>query len=192
MAAAALLDTLDAVIAAPVAERIVAMTGDLADASRSAELGRRLADFTVIGQRGDGFAERLANAHSDASDAAHGLPVLQVGMDTPQVTADLLAECATQLLASDAVLGMADDGGWWILGVTEPAMAECLRSVPMSTADTGAVTLDALRATGIGVHLTSQLADVDTIDDVASVGRLCAADSRFRQVALAVEVRSAG
>ena len=99
--------------------------------------------------------------------------MLQIGMDTPQVTADLLAECATALCGADAVLGMARDGGWWVLGVTDPTMAECLRDVPMSQPDTGAVTLRALGDTGVDVRLVSELADVDTIDDVDVVRRAC-------------------
>jgi glycosyltransferase A (GT-A) superfamily protein (DUF2064 family) len=192
IAAAALLDTLDAVAAAPVAARIVAMTGDLSAACRSAEIRSRLADFTVFVQRGDDFADRLANAHADAAAAAGGLPVVQIGMDTPQVTADLLGQCATALLATDAVLGMARDGGWWVLGVTDPRSAECLRGVPMSTAQTGDVTLAALRDTGLNVGLVSELADVDTVDDVEVVRRECPPDSRFSQVTLAVEVGRAG
>ena len=192
IAAAALLDTLDAVAAAPVAARIVAMTGDLTAASRSAEISARLADFTVLPQRGDDFADRLANAHADASAAAGGLPVLQIGMDTPQVSAELLAECAASLSAADAVLGMASDGGWWILGISDPGTAECLRSVPMSTAETGDVTLAALRSTGVGVTLVAELADVDTVDDIAVVRRVCQLDSRFRQVTVSVEVERAG
>jgi glycosyltransferase A (GT-A) superfamily protein (DUF2064 family) len=192
VAAAALLDTLDAVAATPVAARVVAMTGDLSAACRSAEIRTRLADFIVVEQRGDDFADRLANAHHDASAAAGGLPVVQIGMDTPQVTADLLAECAAALLKTDAVLGMACDGGWWVLGVTNPLAAECLRSVPMSTAETGSATLAALRDTGLHVGLVSELFDVDTVDDVEVVRRACAPDSRFRQVTLTVEVGHAG
>jgi hypothetical protein len=184
-AAAALLDTLDAVAGTPVAVRIVALTGDLAAASRGAEIDGRLADFTVIEQRGAEFADRLANAHADAAAAAGGLPVLQIGMDTPQVTADLLADCTTTLCRVDAVLGMACDGGWWALGVTDPAMAECLREVPMSQPDTGAVTLRALGDTGVDVRLVSELADVDTIDDIAVVSRACLPGSRFRQITVA-------
>ncbi len=191
IAAAALLDTLDAVAAAPVAARVVAMTGDLSAASRSAEIRTRLADFTVIEQRGDDFADRLANAHADAALAAGGLPVVQIGMDTPQVTADLLVECATALLSADAVLGLASDGGWWVLGITDPQAAECLRGVPMSTAETGDATLAALRDTGLSVGLVSELADVDTVDDVEVVRRACSPGSRFRQVTLAVEVERA-
>ena len=182
VAAAALLDTLDAAADAPVAARIVALTGDLAVASRRVELEARLADFTVIDQRGEGFADRLANAHADASNAAGGLPILQIGMDTPQVTPGLLGDCALTLSGVDAVLGMACDGGWWVLGVTRPAMAECLRTVPMSQPNTGAVTLRALADTGMDVRLVAELADVDTFDDIAVVSQACLPGSRFHQL----------
>lgn len=179
IAAAALLDTLDAVAAAPVAARVVALTGDLAGAANVAEIRQRLASFTVIPQRGADFAARLANAHADAAD---GLPVLQIGMDTPQVSADLLGGCARRLLEAPAVLGPARDGGWWVLGVGEPAMAQCLRTVPMSVPDTGDLTLKALRDNGIDVATVQTLADVDVADDVAVVREVCAPGSRFARV----------
>jgi uncharacterized protein len=179
IAAAALLDTLDAVAAADVVARVVALTGDLDNASAAREIRTRLADFTVVPQRGADFAERLANAHVDAAQAAGGLPVLQIGMDTPQVTGVLIAECARELLAADAVIGLARDGGWWVLGVTDAAMADFLATIPMSRSDTGAVTLSALIDTGVFVALVPTLADVDTVDDVDVVRRECAPDSRF-------------
>ena len=179
IAAAALLDTLDAVAAAPVAARVVALTGELSAASSGAEITAGLADFIVVPQRGADFAERLANAHIDAAAVSGGLPVLQIGMDTPQVSDELIGDCARELLAADAVLGLARDGGWWLLGVTEGAMADCLRTIPMSRSDTGAVTLAALENTGNHVSLVPTLADVDTIGDVDEVRRVCAPGSRF-------------
>jgi uncharacterized protein len=184
IAAAALLDTLDAVAAAPVAARVVAVAGDVGAAARAAELRRRLEAFTVIPQRGDNFANRLANAHVDCAD---GYPVLQIGMDTPQVTAELLTDCARRLLDAPAVLGMAHDGGWWVLGVATPTMAGCLRAIPMSQRDTGELTLKALRDSGIDVAQVQSLADVDVLDDVAAVRAACGPASRFARV-----TRSAG
>ena len=181
IAAAALLDTLDAVAAAPVQARVLAFTGDLDSATDGDEIRARIEDFTVVPQRGADFAERLANAHVDAA-AATRLPVLQIGMDTPQVTDELIGECARELLAADAVLGLARDGGWWVLGVSEAQMADCLRTIPMSRSDTGAVTLTALSDTGIRVSLVETLADVDTVDDIEVVRRACAPDSRFARV----------
>ncbi|MBX7435058.1 DUF2064 domain-containing protein [Mycobacterium sp. Y57] len=187
IAAAALLDTLDAVAGAPVAARVVAMTGDLGDAARGAEIRSRLSEFTVLEQRGDDFAARLANAHADTAVATGGLPVLQIGMDTPQVSAELIGRCAEALVDRGTVLGMACDGGWWILGVTDAASAGCLRDVPMSAPDTGAVTLTALRHTGLDVELMCELADVDTIDDIAEVRRACPPGSRFARATSMVE-----
>jgi glycosyltransferase A (GT-A) superfamily protein (DUF2064 family) len=182
IAAAALLDTLDAVAAAPVAARVVAMTGDLDAAADGVEIRERLASFTVIEQRGADFADRLANAHCDAGERFGNNPVLQIGMDTPQVTAELLADCARQLLDATAVLGYALDGGWWVLGLQNPAAAEWLRGVPMSQPDTGDLTSKALHDNGINVRLVQQLADVDVVDDVAAVREACSPQSRFARV----------
>ncbi len=182
IAAAALLDTLDAAAAAPVAARVVALTGDLDAASCSTEIRRRLESFTVVGQRGDDFADRLANAHADAGDAGGGRPVLQIGMDTPQVSAELLTDCAERLLQVPAVLGPARDGGWWILGLDAPTAAEHLRGVPMSQPDTGDLTAKALRDKGIEVATVATLADVDVVDDVAAVRDACDHASRFARV----------
>lgn len=179
IAAAALLDTLDAVAAAPVAARVVALTGDVNAAASAGEIRHRLQSFTVLPQRGDDLADRLANAHADSADRH---PVLQIGMDTPQVTAELLTGCARRLLEAPAVLGLADDGGWWALGVGTAAMAECLRSVPMSRSDTGKLTLKALRDNGIDVKPVQRLADVDVVEDVAVVRDACGPDSRFARV----------
>jgi glycosyltransferase A (GT-A) superfamily protein (DUF2064 family) len=179
IAAAALLDTLDAVAATPVAARVVALTGDLDAAANATEIRRRLESFTVIAQRGDDFGDRLANAHADAAD---GYPVLQIGMDTPQVTAELLAGCARRLLGTPAVLGPAHDGGWWVLGLQTPSAAECLRGVPMSRPDTGELTYKALHDKGIDVDPVELLADFDIVDDVAVVRSACNAASRFARV----------
>ncbi|KZS57054.1 TIGR04282 family arsenosugar biosynthesis glycosyltransferase [Mycobacterium ostraviense] len=179
IAAAALLDTLDAVAAAPVAARVVALTGNLDGAANADDIRQRLKAFTVIAQRGDGFADRLANAHADAAD---GYPVLQIGMDTPQVRPGLLGDCARRLLETPAVLGLAIDGGWWVLGVHSPAAAECLRGIPMSQPDTGELTLKALRDNGIDVASVPRLTDVDVVDDLAVVREACGPDSRFARV----------
>jgi rSAM/selenodomain-associated transferase 1 len=179
IAAATLLDTLDAVEATPVQARVVALTGDLEQASGRRQIRSRLQDLHVVEQRGDDFSARLANAIVDAAATAGPRPVLLIASDTPQVTASLLTQCAQALLESDVVFGLAHDGGWWVLGVTDPAMADCLNDIPTSRSDTGPATLEALRDRGFAVKLAAELSDVDTVDDVEIVRADCAPDSRF-------------
>ncbi len=181
LAAAAFLDTMIAVRASDVVERVVALSGDLALAQDGVEIGLALNDVMVIPQDGATFAERLVHAHREASRA--GLPVLQIGMDTPQLSGELLTMAADTLLAddTDAVLGMATDGGWWALGVTDAGAASVLGDIPMSRSDTGALTLAALAALGCAVAELPLLTDVDTPDDARLVAGGMATTSRFAQ-----------
>jgi glycosyltransferase A (GT-A) superfamily protein (DUF2064 family) len=174
IAAAALLDTLDAVRNTPGAIPVVAMTGELGLAARRAEIGESLRTITVFSQRGQDFASRLANAHADTAARHAGLPVVQIGMDTPQVTAEILSAAVEPLLRDgcEAVLGPAEDGGWWALGLRDPHRAGVLREVPMSRDDTGELTMRALATYGLGTEPLTLLSDVDTMADAQRVARL--------------------
>ncbi|WP_107658419.1 TIGR04282 family arsenosugar biosynthesis glycosyltransferase [Nocardia suismassiliense] len=168
VAAAALLDTLDSVLCSDVTHRVVAFTGDLAAAENSRALAAKLAAFSVIPQRGAGFGARLANAHADA--ARWGAPVLQIGMDTPQIGPETLTAAADELAAGEAaLLGPAEDGGWWALGLPSPEPARVLADVPMSTDRTGELTRKALQQCGCQVRSLPRFSDVDTFADALRV-----------------------
>ncbi|MDA3629593.1 DUF2064 domain-containing protein [Saccharopolyspora sp. WRP15-2] len=178
IAAASLRDTIDAVQGTARARPVLALAGELDSATGAVELRDALRGWTVLGQRGDGFPARLAAAHADTAAAHPGLPVVQIGMDTPQVTPDLLSEACAALDVADAALGMAEDGGWWVVGFRDPAAASLLELVPTSRPDTGARTLAALRTAGLRVASLPQLTDVDTMGDALRVAG-SVPDSRF-------------
>ncbi len=171
IAAAALLDTLDAVLAVPDVIPVVALTGDLGNAVDATELTARLQATTVLPQRGRTLGQRIAAAYADVAAVAGDLPVLQIGMDTPQADAQLLSQCLDLLDGDgvDAVFGLAADGGWWTLGLRRPAMAELIAEVPTSCPDTGSQTLAVLRAAGCRVVELPELSDVDTWEDATTV-----------------------
>jgi len=178
LAAAALLDTLAAVRATPGVTPVLAYTGALDDAELSTELRAALAGWRLIAQRGTGLGERLAHAHGDAAAVTGGGPVVQIGMDTPQVTPAALAAVVALLSDVDAVLGPATDGGWWLLGLHAAAHARMLASVPMSTPDTGRLTRAALSGRGLRIGDAPTLTDVDTWRDAVAVAG-AAPDGRF-------------
>ncbi|MFB9902714.1 TIGR04282 family arsenosugar biosynthesis glycosyltransferase [Allokutzneria oryzae] len=178
IAAAALLDTLDAVLRTPGTTPYVAFTGSLAQARRSNEIAALLAQCQVFEQRGESFADRLAAAHAEVARRSPGLPVVQIGMDTPQVSPLLLRSAFAAI--RDAAVGRAPDGGWWALGLRDPNHAEVLRSVPMSQDDTGDLTVKALSDKGLDVSELPMLSDVDTMVDAFAVADAVPA-GRFAQ-----------
>lgn len=179
IAAAALLDTLEAARAVPHAGVLVALDGDLDAAERGAEIADALAGAEVVGQRGDTLGDRITAAHEDAVGRHPGAVTVQIGMDTPQVDATLLTD-ALDLVAdgdADAALGLALDGGWWAMSLADAAHAAAIRDVPTSRDDTGPRTLAALRAGHPGIDPgrvleLPPLSDVDTAADAVTVADL--------------------
>ena len=172
IAAAALLDTLEVVREAG-GPSVVALTGHVAGSVREREIELALAAHIVVAQRGRGLGERLANAHVDAASTAGTAGVVQIGMDTPQLSVALLRAAVATLDHADAALGPATDGGWWCLAVREASLAGCLIHVAMSRPDTGQETYDSLlRAGARTVSWLPELRDVDTLPDALEVARV--------------------
>jgi glycosyltransferase A (GT-A) superfamily protein (DUF2064 family) len=177
LAAAALLDTLMTVTAVrwPV---VVAMAGDLSKAARSDEIRAALSPLRVIPQRGDGLAERLANAHADVGGTAG---VIQVGMDTPHLFVADYLHAGRMVELGSTVLGPAEDGGWWMLGLPDPALARRLVGVGMSQDDTATLTERALGGDVVRLRTVRDMdtwADALAIADAAPLSHLAAVVAR--------------
>jgi uncharacterized protein len=158
IAEAALADTLDTVARCGAERRIVALDG---------RPGPWLpAGFEVVPQVRGPLAARLAAAWRYA-----GGPGVQIGMDTPQVTPSLLDDALGRLVDGGprmALLGPAEDGGWWALGLRR-WWRGAFDGVPMSTAHTGARQADRLRSLGLTVTSLPVLRDIDTAADAVAV-----------------------
>jgi SAM-dependent methyltransferase len=90
-------------------------------------------------------------------------------MDTPQLTS---AHLESDWHGADAVLGLAEDGGFWAIGLRGGIDPDAVfAGIPMSTSRTGAAQLARLHDLGLDVRLLSPLRDVDTPDDAAEVAR---------------------
>jgi rSAM/selenodomain-associated transferase 1 len=155
LAGAALGDTLAAAALTRATRRVLVLDGPPGDWVPDG--------FELVPQRGNGLAERLAAAFEDVAQ-----PAFLVGMDTPQVTPDLLDAGLAALDRSDAVFGAALDGGYWGIGLRR-ADPEAFRGVPMSEATTGLAQRARLAELGLRTAVLPPLRDVDTIADAHAV-----------------------
>jgi hypothetical protein len=147
-----LQETLNAVRAAPVARRVLALgrgSGDWLPAG-----------FDLIGQRGSGYGERMAAAIADAHVTAT-LPMLLVRPDVSQITPDMLADAAWSLISgeADAAYGPALDGGFWLLGLPRPdrSLVVGIPAPHEAGGPSGRLLLDRLASAGLRVALAPRL-----------------------------------
>jgi len=160
LAAAALADTFDAATRSSAERVVVSFDGD--------PTGVVPDRFDVVPQCDGDLATRLTHAWASLTG-----PALQIGMDTPQLTgADLDAAFASLAQPGmDAALGLAEDGGWWALGLRRPAdvVRRVFAGIATSRADTGTRQLARLHHLGLATATLPVQRDVDLPADALAV-----------------------
>ena len=134
------------------------------------------AGVKVVAQQGRSFNERLAAAwlHLDGGG-------VQVGMDTPQITPDLLDDAVRAVSDCGSAFGPATDGGWWLLGLDRPEPT-VFEAIAMSAPDTGARQLERLRVLGHDAAILATLTDIDTWATAVEVASVVAGSRTARAV----------
>jgi len=186
LARASLLDTLDAVLRCPADHRVLILDGAV-----GAWLPEEFRDaFTVVPQVSGTLDVRLAAAFAAVARIDDGSALL-IGMDTPQVTAEVLGKGLIALgerSDADAVFGPAEDGGFWALGLREPGHARVdglLLGVPMSRSDTGRIQHGRLVDADLRISILPSLRDIDEARDAREVAAGIPG-SRFAEVLLRI------
>ena len=116
------------------------------------------ADIDVRDQGGGDLGEKLARVPT---------PGIMIGSDCPGLTAQLLRDASNALSTHAAVIGPADDGGYWLLGLAEP-MPDLFTEMAWSTPAVFPETLRRLKALAVEPHILPELSDIDTGDDLAA------------------------
>jgi hypothetical protein len=116
-----------------------------------------------------GFGRSLLQA-AQALFAGGHRAVCLVNSDSPTLPTSLLIEAACVLLRAGerVVLGPADDGGYYLLGMNQPH-AHLFTDIAWSTASVAAATYE--RAVSLGLEVVSLPAWYD-VDDAVSIARL--------------------
>ncbi|MGW8144790.1 MAG: TIGR04282 family arsenosugar biosynthesis glycosyltransferase [Anaerolineales bacterium] len=121
-------------------------------------------DMDLLQQQGDSLGERLDNLLTDVLlDGADKAVV--INSDSPTLPAEYLVQSFEQLSTTDVVLGPAEDGGYYLIGMKEP-QPHLLRNVKMSTPNVLQETLEIARETNVTASLLPEWYDVDTVEEL--------------------------
>jgi rSAM/selenodomain-associated transferase 1 len=163
VAAALLEDVIDAALRVPNAQVVISATEHFALAERSLPIWPQL--DSDLGAR---IEHTVRRALLDSRYA------IAVGADTPGLTTAMLENAVHQLKSLDAVLGPADDGGFYLAGFRRcpPGLLEDIRwSHNATLTDTRA----RFQRFGVTCFLLPKWFDLDTPDDLARVRSLISA-----------------
>lgn len=110
--------------------------------------------------QGDGdLGDRLTRAAAEP-------PVILLGADTPDLAASHLRSAADALAQTPAVIGPAEDGGYWLLALARP-LPHLFTDMAWSTDAVLATTCRRLHDAGIEPVLLDRLGDCDRPADLA-------------------------
>jgi uncharacterized protein len=119
-----------------------------------------LGDDVAFVDQGDGdLGDRLARG-------AQPYPVIFIGADAPDLTAERLSAAAIALEASAAVIGPAEDGGYYLLGLNAPA-PWLFNDMVWGVETVFDETMRRFAAHGIAPTVLEPLADLDRPEDLA-------------------------
>lgn len=126
--------------------------------------------FKFLAQRGKSLGERLSNATADLlTDGYQG--VCLINSDSPTLPRSILIH-AIESLRKDGdrvVLGAADDGGYYLIGLKQ-SHPNLFDRIVWSTADVLADTVERAAEIGLPAELLPRWYDVD---DLETLSRLC-------------------
>lgn len=119
-----------------------------------------------IGQGNGDLGQRMKYAMDQIADG----PVIVIGADAPDMRVRHLKAAFDALRAADAVFGPADDGGYWLVGLSRRRAApDLFDGVRWSTKHALKDTVKSLPKY-FQVALIDQLCDVDNRDDLDALG----------------------
>lgn len=113
------------------------------------------------------FGTRLNRACDDAFQSGADRVVV-IGSDCPSLSAHIMGEAFDALRRYDLVIGPAKDGGYSLIGLRRPALADSnlFRNVDWGTDHVLEQTLEAAARSGLSVHRLPLLDDSDRPDDL--------------------------
>ena len=130
----------------------------------------------LLDQVGENLGQRMHRTFVDLFAKGYK-QVIIVGTDVPTLPLSIYQEALSILGRSDVVLGPALDGGYYLIGLKQPA-EQLFTGVPWSTDQVLAVTQQQAKALGLSVELTTAWRDVDTIADLQALITECREDNK--------------
>ena len=122
-------------------------------------------------QVGKTLGDRMRNAFSDAFARGVEQAVL-LGSDLPDIDMRIIDTSFEFLRKTDGVVGPAEDGGYYLIGLRKDMFnGDLFSGIDWGTASVFRQTMDQFRAAGLNAYILPTRQDIDTHDDLVAFYR---------------------
>ena len=115
--------------------------------------------WTAVPQGSGALGKRMHRAFAEA-----GGPAILIGADCPEITTTDIEEAFDALHKYDGVIGPAEDGGYWLIGLRLPCPA-LFQGIQWSSPNVLPETTSRAESIGLSLMQLHKLTDIDSIDD---------------------------
>ena len=122
------------------------------------------AEFLLEPQEGDDLGERMYNAFKKVIDRGSTKTII-IGTDIPDMYSDIIRKALQALNNSDVVIGPANDGGYYLLGMKN-LYKNLFSGIEWGSNSVLRMTLEKINALNLSYSILPELIDVDTEDDL--------------------------
>jgi hypothetical protein len=124
-------------------------------------------DLHYRAQSAGGLGDRLIDAFQNEFD--HGATsAIAIGTDCPELNAALLTTGFEKLKSNDVVLGVASDGGYYLIGLRHP-IPELFHQISWSTDIVFQQTLEIVQRLNLSIATLPMLNDIDRPEDLVNL-----------------------
>lgn len=120
--------------------------------------------WTTAPQGAGDLGRRLSSAFDDAFSSGAERVVI-IGSDCPDIAQTDIESAWAALENHDVVLGPAEDGGYWLIGLRAPQPA-LFNEIAWSSDTVFQTTVARAATNDLSVHVLRKLSDIDTIEDL--------------------------
>lgn len=120
-------------------------------------------DFTKKLQAGNDLGARMKHAFQEAFAQGYR-KVCIIGSDCPEMSAEIVEQAFFELEKNDAVIGPANDGGYYLLGMKK--LLPIFDNIQWSTETVLTDTIGRLQKLQYSIYILKELTDLDTVEDL--------------------------
>lgn len=124
--------------------------------------------FAKVIQKGENLGSKMSNAFARGFSLNSNSHIILIGSDCAELEKEIILEAYQELITHDVVLGPAEDGGYYLIGMSK-FIPELFEGIEWSTNEVLNQTIEKITTSNLNYAKLRALNDVDDVGDYEQI-----------------------